>query len=144
MLVGEGEDREVIEKGIALLGLDDVVTLTGNREDVGCLLKAMDIYTQPSAWEGICFALLEAMSAGLPCVATNLPVFREWSATWISRSFRLTTTRGLAAAISHYVDDTDRALESGRAGADRWAEAYTVERMASAHESVYRGRVSQH
>jgi glycosyltransferase involved in cell wall biosynthesis len=50
----------------------------------------------------------------------------------------------LAAAISHYLHDTDRALESGRAGADRWAEAYTIERMTSAHESVYRARVSQH
>jgi glycosyltransferase involved in cell wall biosynthesis len=143
LLVGEGEDREVIEEAIALLGLDDVVTLTGNREDVGCLLKAMDIYTQPSAWEGICFALLEAMSAGLPCVATNLPVFREVVGDLDIPLVPVDDDASLAAAISHFLDDTDRALESGRAGADRWADAYTVERMTSAHGSVYRARARQ-
>ena len=102
----------------------------------------MDIYTQPSAWEGICFALLEAMSAGLPCVATDLPVFHEVVGDLDIPLIPVATTQVSAAAISRYLDDADRAFLSGRAGADRWAEAYTVELMALAHESAYRDRVS--
>lgn len=51
--------------------------------------------------------------------------------------------RGILEAISQLVADRDRARRTGRAGADRWAELYTVERMASAHESAYRARMAQ-
>jgi glycosyltransferase involved in cell wall biosynthesis len=143
LLVGEGEDREAIEMSVASLGLADAVTITGNREDVGCLLKATDIYTQPSAWEGMCFALLEALSAGLPCVVADLPVFHEVIGDLDVPFVPVDDEGGLMEAIFQLVTDRERARRSGLAAADRWAELYTVERMASAHESAYQARVAR-
>jgi glycosyltransferase involved in cell wall biosynthesis len=140
LLVGEGEDRTALEASVASLGLSNSVTLTGNREDVGCMLRAMDIYAQPSAWEGICFALLEALSTGLPCVVSDLPVFHEVIGDLDVSFVPIDDERSLAAGISDLIADRDRAHRSGRACADRWAMRYTLERMASAHESAYRAR----
>ena len=143
LLVGEGEDREDIESSISALRLADCITLTGNRGDVGCLLQAMDIYAQPSAWEGICFALLEAMSAGLPCVVTDIPVFREVVGGIDAPLVPVDDEPALTAAISEFVMDGARANNSGTSGRKRWAELYTVERMAFAHNAAYRSEVAE-
>jgi glycosyltransferase involved in cell wall biosynthesis len=142
LLVGEGDDREALEESIDSLGLDAAVTVTGNRADVGCLMKAMDIYAQPSAWEGIGFALLEALSSALPCVVSDLPAFREVVGDLDVPIVPVDDDRALAAAIAGLVEDRERSSRSGRAASERWAERYTVERMASVHESAYRVRAN--
>jgi glycosyltransferase involved in cell wall biosynthesis len=140
LVVGEGEGRRSIEASIGSLGLGDVTTLTGARSDVGCMLKAMDIYAQPSAWEGICFALLEAMSAGLPCVVSDLPVFHEVVGGLDVPLVPVDDARGLATEIERLASDSDRARRSGSTGALRWRQKYTVDLMASAHEAAYKTR----
>lgn len=52
-------------------GLEDRVHLLGWRDDVPRLLAAADVYVQPSRWEGWPLALVEAMAAGLPVVASD-------------------------------------------------------------------------
>ena len=54
----------------ASLGLAGVVHFLGPRPDVPDLLNAMDIFVLPSYSEGMSLALLEAMAAGLPVIAT--------------------------------------------------------------------------
>lgn len=60
-----------LEADIARLGLGEVVQLAGFRSDVAAVLAAADAYVQPSRWEGFPLALLEAMTAALPVVATE-------------------------------------------------------------------------
>ena len=52
------------------LGLAEAVHFLGQRQDVPDLLNAMDIFVLPSYSEGVSLALLEAMAAGLPVIAT--------------------------------------------------------------------------
>jgi glycosyltransferase involved in cell wall biosynthesis len=59
------------------LGLEDRVSFLGHRTDVESLLVAGDIFVFPSRYEGLGGAVLEAMAAGLPVVASDLAVFRE-------------------------------------------------------------------
>lgn len=68
LLVGEGEDRELVERKIKEEGIADHVILTGMRSDVAHLLQAMDVFVLPSRFEGLPVVGIEAQAAGLHCV----------------------------------------------------------------------------
>ena len=70
VIAGEGSLRPTLERMIARLGLSEVVALLGERQDVPQLLGALDLFVMPSRYEGCPYALLEAMAAGVPIVAT--------------------------------------------------------------------------
>ena len=72
MLVGDGRERHALEVHAAALGIRDRVTFCGTRRDLGNMLTAMDVFALPSLWEGLPLALLLAMGAGRPVVATRL------------------------------------------------------------------------
>ena len=72
MLVGDGPMRATLEAYAASLGLKDRVTFCGTRRDLGDLLPAMDVFALPSLWEGLPLALILAMGASRPVVATRL------------------------------------------------------------------------
>lgn len=71
-LLGDGEERPALEALAAELGIDARVRFLGFAEDVRPYLWAADVYAHPS-WGGEAFglSLLEAMAAGLPCVAAE-------------------------------------------------------------------------
>ncbi|MCC7290832.1 MAG: glycosyltransferase [Phycisphaerales bacterium] len=72
LLVGDGPLREPIERCIRDNGWQRHVVLTGQREDVPALLGGSDAYVCSSRSEGMSHAVLEAMAAGLPIVATRV------------------------------------------------------------------------
>jgi len=69
-LVGDGELRSAIEDKVKKYGLDNRVEFLGIRKDIPAILAASDIFVMSSSWEGLPLTVLEAMSAGLPIVAT--------------------------------------------------------------------------
>ena len=71
LLVGDGPLRKQIEDKATVLGLSDRVIFTGVRSDVADLLQAMDILVFPSKNEGLPVTLVEAQTAGLPCVISD-------------------------------------------------------------------------
>jgi len=70
LIVGDGPLRSMLEQMIEQLSLQEVVWLSGDRNDVPELLQAMDIFVLPSLGEGISNTVLEAMASGLPVVAS--------------------------------------------------------------------------
>jgi len=70
LLVGDGALRRELVARAEALGLAEVVTFAGSRGDVPEILAALDLFVLPSLWEGLPNAVLEAMAAGLPVVAT--------------------------------------------------------------------------
>lgn len=72
LLVGDGPDRLALGDQVELLGIRDHTTFLGNQKNVRSYLNAADLFVLPSSSEGISNALLEAMSAGLACMATNV------------------------------------------------------------------------
>ncbi len=69
-VVGDGVLRDELHSLKGHLGLDAAVRFLGRRDDVPALLSAADIFVNASHWEGLPLAVLEAMMAGLPVVAT--------------------------------------------------------------------------
>jgi glycosyltransferase involved in cell wall biosynthesis len=78
VIVGEGPDREHLEREAARAGMGDAVTFTGPRDDVAELLAAMDVYVHPAtSGDGFPVALREAMAMSVPVVSTDLMGIRE-------------------------------------------------------------------
>ena len=69
-IAGDGELRPRLEALVGELGLRDVVRVLGWRRDVPELLQAMDLFLLTSLFEGLPRAVLQAMAAGVPVVAT--------------------------------------------------------------------------
>lgn len=72
LLVGDGPDRISLEEQAQLLGIREHVTFLGVQANVRPYLNTADVFVLPSKSEGVSNALLEAMSAGLACVATTV------------------------------------------------------------------------
>lgn len=72
VIAGEGNLLKALKKEAQELRIDNHVYFLGPRLDMPELLKLFDIYVLPSLWEGLPIALLEAMAAGCPIVATEV------------------------------------------------------------------------
>jgi len=106
LILGDGALRAELEAKCRALGLDQVVSLPGARDDASTLLAGFDAFVLPSSKEGMSFALLEAMAARLPCVATDVG-----AATWMLADGGLTTPPKnpvvLADAMLKVMQDAD-------------------------------------
>jgi len=73
ILAGDGPLKEKIQEQATKAGLDDSVHFLGRRDDIPKLLRAMDTFVLPSIGsEGMPLVILEAMAAGVPCIASSL------------------------------------------------------------------------
>ena len=72
LIAGEGPLRELLELEAQLLGISSNISFIGVRTDMPRILKMLDLYVLPSIWEGLPMAILEAMAAGCPIIATNV------------------------------------------------------------------------
>ena len=72
LLVGDGPERQSLERAISALGVNDQVRLAGQVSDVAPYYAIADLIAMPSHSEGSPNVLLEAMAAGVPVVATNV------------------------------------------------------------------------
>ena len=71
LIVGEGEDRNTLEKLCEELGMSHSIHMIGTRENVFPLLQASDCFVLTSRWEGFGLVLVEALAAGLPVISTD-------------------------------------------------------------------------
>ncbi len=72
LVVGDGPLRAALERQALGLGLSARVRFVGARRDLGNILGATDVFVMPSFWEGLPLAMVLAMGAGLPVVATRV------------------------------------------------------------------------
>lgn len=71
LLIGTGELQKTIFQKVNKLELSDKVIFTGLRNDVSHLMQVMDVFVLPSLFEGFPLVMIEAQSAGLPCVISD-------------------------------------------------------------------------
>ncbi|MEO5928012.1 MAG: glycosyltransferase family 4 protein [Patescibacteria group bacterium] len=75
-IIGNGPERHMIEEASQKLNLGRSLSLPGRLPDAASLLSAFDLFVLPSSKEGMPWSLLEAMAAGLPCIATDVGACR--------------------------------------------------------------------
>ena len=138
VIAGEGSLRPELEAQLARLSLRDEVDLAGEIADVPALLRRTDVYVQPSFQEGLPNAVLEAMAAGLPIVATRVSGNEDLVADGENG---LLVAPGdpaaLAAALRRLVDDPDLARRMGERSRAR-AEAFGIPEVTARLERAYR------
>ena len=87
LLVGEGEQRQLLAEKARALGIVDRVTFCGYRDDVHRILAAADLLALTSNKEGLPIVMLEAMAVGCPIVATAVgavpTVLRQNESAWL-------------------------------------------------------------
>jgi glycosyltransferase-like protein len=121
------------------LRLDDDVVLLGTVPDaeLPAWYAAADVLAFPSTKEGWGLVVLEAMSAGLPVVASDLPVFREFlTPDRDALMVPVGDPPALAAALTKVLDDPELAARL-RDAALATAERFTWTRSAAEHQAIY-------
>ncbi|RIK39976.1 MAG: glycosyltransferase family 1 protein, partial [Chloroflexi bacterium] len=73
VLAGDGPARAQLEEQSRALGLEHRVRFLGYRQDIPALLAGCDLFVLPSLYEGLPLAVLEAMAAGKPVIASAIP-----------------------------------------------------------------------
>lgn len=144
VMVGDGEDRDKVQKEISDLGLEDYVLLLGNRDDVGEILKVMDIFIMPSRCEGLPLALLEAMACRVPVVATsvtgNVEVVKDGVTGLLVDP---DNPEQLSGAISRLLDNPYLRKEMGARGEERAETVFSHGRMSAETFNVYMGLLEE-
>lgn len=139
VLAGEGPQRPQLAELARRLDLVEQVRLVGTVERPAPLLAACDVFVFPSHYEGFPGALIEAMMAGRPIVASDIPPHRE--ALEHPRTARLVPPRdpiALAEALAWMLDHPEAAAAMGGAARREALQRFDVDPIARAHEELYR------
>jgi glycosyltransferase involved in cell wall biosynthesis len=126
-LFGDGDERTALEKHIADLGVQGRVSLRPWAADVPEQMAEHDLFVLPSLAEGMPYVLLEAMAAGIPIVASDVPGNVEaLDGGRAGRIFPRGDAAALAAAIRRRFTDPDETRELTRRARERVAALYDV------------------
>ncbi len=130
VIAGEGELRPTLEALVAERGLADRVVFAGFRHDLDRILPAFSVFCLSSHLEGLGTSLLDAMSFGLPVVATaagGIPEAVEDGVTGCVVPPR--EPAALAEALADLVGDEERRRVLGEAGRQRFLRRFTADHM---------------
>jgi glycosyltransferase involved in cell wall biosynthesis len=145
VVVGDGKRRAELEALVAERGLGDAVTFLGLRRDVPRLLAGGDVFALSSVHEGVPISVIEAMTAGLPVVATDVGALRDQVREG-EDGFLVPTgdAAGLADRLTRLADDPALRRRLGDHARERARAEFTVANTAAAFtamvESVARRR----
>jgi len=139
LLVGDGELRTSVEEFVVEHRLADTVHLLGERKDIPEILAASDVFVLSSRWEGLPGAVIEAMLAGLPVVATSVggtPELVEEGVTGFL--VPCGDPQALADRLQRLLDNEGLRRSMGAKGREKALRQFTLDRMLAETEKVYR------
>ncbi len=136
-IAGEGSLRAELETQIRALNMSQEVHLLGNRSDVPMLLALSDIFVLSSRWEGLPMALLEAMGAGLPVVATRVEGVQDVVQDGVQGLLvPPEDAKALAEALIQLIDDPPLRNRMGVEARRRIESHYTTDIMCEKYLDV--------
>jgi glycosyltransferase involved in cell wall biosynthesis len=138
--IGDGPMRRQMEKRAMRRGLNGRFICVGHRDGVSDLLTGLDVFVMASRYEGLPCAVAEAMTAGLPVVATAVNAVPDVvlpGETGLLASPERPDQ--LAAAIRYMLDNPAEATRMAAAGRRLIAEKFTPEALAEVLEATYEG-----
>ena len=138
VICGDGSLRSVLQAQASTLGLEREVRFAGFCSDVAPYLAAADLFVHVPLWEGLGVAVIEALAAGLPVVASRvggIPELIEDQETGLLVPPQ--DPLALAAALCRLIDDPRKARALGQTGQSRVRARFDMVVMAQANETLY-------
>ncbi|MEZ6194478.1 MAG: glycosyltransferase [Planctomycetota bacterium] len=139
VIAGDGPERPRLEALATELALPEgAIRFLGERKDAPAVMKAADLYVQPSFYEGMSNTIVEAMALGVPVLATE--VGGNADVTGREGAARLVPSDDVAAmrmALEAFRADPELRRETARRGRERVEGRFTLERMVTAYEAVW-------
>ncbi|MBF0193470.1 MAG: TIGR03088 family PEP-CTERM/XrtA system glycosyltransferase [Magnetococcales bacterium] len=144
VIVGDGPQREELEKLACELGINEKFWITGWRNDVGQLLRRMDLFALPSQAEGTPLTIIEAMAAALPVVATNVGgvanlVIEGKTGFLVPPQ----NHQDLAQALYNYINNPSLGPKHGSAAREYYLQKFTLEHMVHQYKSLFRDSLAK-
>jgi glycosyltransferase involved in cell wall biosynthesis len=142
LIIGEGPQRDRLYEYRGQIGISDRVHFLGARDDVPALLSHVDCFWLGSGFEGQSNGLMEAMSAGIPVVATDIAGNRDLVVSGKTGYLaEVGDAAEFARKTNQILDDDQLAEQLGQAGKQRMLDEFSVERMVDRHAQLYRDLV---
>jgi glycosyltransferase involved in cell wall biosynthesis len=154
LIVGDGELREDLEGMAKDLALGDRVIFTGWLRDLGPLYADLDVLAVTSNNEGTPVAVIEAMAAGAPVIATDVGGVRELisergtrNAEWKEREYEICErgvlvrkgdAEGFAKGLKYLLEHPEKGREMGRRGEEYVMQKHSVERLVAHMDKLYK------
>ena len=135
VIIGEGEERESLQKLIESLSLQNRVFLIGRIENAATLLKAFDAFVLPSKKEGLPYVLLEAGMAEVPVVATAVGGIPELIVE--NKTGLLAPPAEFSKALTRIANDSALRTRLGGALKVKVASDHALTHMLQATENIY-------
>lgn len=144
LIVGDGRERDRLEKKTAELGLSEKVIFAGSRKDIPEILSILDIFVLPSLKEGMPMALLEAMAAKRPVIATNVGAVPK---VVVDKETGLLVEprnpKALSATISELLVNKQTAARLGSKGYQKVENEFSAKTMATRYLEIYKTVLAQ-
>jgi glycosyltransferase involved in cell wall biosynthesis len=138
IIIGDGEDANSLKHRAEELEIENRMIFTGSRPDVDALLIAMDLFVCSSRWEGLSTVLMEAMAAGIPILATDIPGNRELLQPGISGWFvPVENSNELAGGIIQAYQNPEQSKEFAK-NARIKVTSFGIEEIANIHAQLYK------
>ncbi len=138
IFAGRGQLEVELKEQVQQLGIDGKVRFLGLRQDIPRILAVLDVFALPSLSEGLSMAILEAMVAGKPVIATDVggnPELVENAKTGYLVPSQ--SSQALADRLISLLTNRERALEFGKIGQLRAQGQFNLQSMVQAYQSLY-------
>lgn len=139
LLVGDGPERAAVEAQVAALGLGEDVRLVGRQEHFEGWLRACAVFVLPSESESFGLAALEALSSGVPVVASAVGGLAEVVQHGVTGFLApMEDVAGMAEHLAALVGDAERGAAMGAAARRDVLMRFRAAPMVDRYEAVYR------
>lgn len=141
VVVGSGPREDSLRRRADRTGMGDRIRFVGDvsREEIARYYASAELFVLPTRWEGQPLSVLEAWSAGLPVVTTDVDGVRELVGHGENGHLvEPTSAEALADGIRYALQNPDEADEWGRAGRETVEQEYSWERCAERTRRIYR------
>jgi glycosyltransferase involved in cell wall biosynthesis len=139
LLVGDGPERNDLITLARHMGCEHLVRFAGTRADASRLIGLCNVFWLASEFEGMSNSIMEAMAAGVPVVASDIPPNRELVVNGETGYLvRVGDSVGMAQFTDRILADASLAQRLGAAGRERMRDNFSIDRMVAAHAELYR------
>jgi glycosyltransferase involved in cell wall biosynthesis len=143
LFIGDGPLETALKSQVHSLNLSSNIHFLGNCFEIADLLKCSDYFVLPSLWEGLSMALLEAMAAAKPIVATAVS---GTQIAMIPNKTGLIVNPGnyfeLANAIIELISNSSKSESMGSFAKKRVTDAFSAQKQAEKHIILYQDIVN--